>query len=89
MAGQGPDTGPHLGVWADAERTLSEHWAKPYEPSPGEAQAYNKLIHFNKGWRQWKDPVALAHLGGSGGYSMVKLVGSAQFLGVWLDWKLS
>jgi hypothetical protein len=34
-------TGSHLGVWADAERTLGERWAKPYEPSPGEAQAYN------------------------------------------------
>ena len=48
-----------------------------------------ELIHFNKGRRQWKDPVALAHPGGSGGYSTVEPVGSARFLGVWLDWKLS
>jgi hypothetical protein len=44
-----------------------------------------ELIHFNKGRRQWQDPVALAHLVGSGGYSTVELVGSARFLGVWLD----
>jgi hypothetical protein len=48
-----------------------------------------ELIHFNKGRRQWKDPVALALAGGSGGYSTVKPVESARFLGVWLDWKLS
>jgi hypothetical protein len=48
-----------------------------------------ELIHFNKGRRQWQDPVALAHPVGSGGYSTVEPVGSARFLGVWLDWKLS
>jgi len=48
-----------------------------------------ELIHFNKARRQWDDPVALAHLGGSRGYSIVKPIGLARFLGVWLDWKLS
>jgi len=48
-----------------------------------------ELIHFNKGRRQWKNPVALANTGGQEGYSLVKPVGSARFLGVWLDWKLS
>jgi hypothetical protein len=52
-----------------------------------------ELIHFNKGRKQWKNPVALAHPGASGtnnsGYSVVKLVESARFLGVWLDRKLS
>ncbi|EAQ90773.1 hypothetical protein CHGG_02708 [Chaetomium globosum CBS 148.51] len=47
-----------------------------------------ELIHFNKGRRQWENPVALAHPGASG-YSTVKPVESARFLGVWLDWKLS
>ena len=62
-------------------------WAK----TRGMAFAAQKceLIHFNKGRRQWQDPVTLAYLGGRGGYSIVKLVGSARFLGVWLDWKLS
>jgi hypothetical protein len=52
-----------------------------------------ELIHFNKGRKQWKNPVAFAYPGASGtnnsGYSVVKLVESARFLGVWLDWKLS
>ena len=48
-----------------------------------------ELIHFNKGRRQWQDPISLAHPGGGRGYSVVKPVGSARFLGVWLDWKLS
>ena len=48
-----------------------------------------ELIHFNKGRKQWKDPIALALVGGSGGYSTVKPVESARFLGVWLDWRLS
>ena len=58
-----------------------------------------ELIHFNKGRKQWKNLVALVYLGGSGnnndghsgssGYSVVKLVESARFLGVWLDRKLS
>ena len=47
-----------------------------------------ELIHFNKGWRQWKAPVSLALLEGRG-YSTIQLVQSARFLGVWLDWKLS
>ena len=42
-----------------------------------------ELIHFNKGRRQWKDPVSLALPGASGsGYSTVKLVELARFLGV-------
>ena len=49
-----------------------------------------ELIHFNKGRKQWKDPVALAYPGGgSRGYSVVKPVESARFLGVWLDRRLS
>ena len=59
-----------------------------------------ELIHFNKGRKQWKNPVALAHPGGasgnnnsgysgSSGDSVVKPVESARFLGVWLDRKLS
>jgi hypothetical protein len=48
-----------------------------------------ELIHFNKGRKQWEAPVALALPGESGGYSTVKPVDSARFLGVWLDWKLS
>jgi hypothetical protein len=58
-----------------------------------------ELIHFNKGRKQWKNPVALAHpeanngsySGHSGysGHSVVKPVESARFLGVWLDWRLS
>ena len=45
----------------------------------------SELIHFNKGRKQWTNPVALAHLGEGGGYSLVKPVESAWFLGVWLD----
>jgi hypothetical protein len=55
-----------------------------------------ELIHFNKGRKQWKNPVALAHPGanngshsGHSGHSVVKPVESARFLGVWLDWRLS
>ena len=43
-----------------------------------------ELIHFNKGRRQWQDIVALALLEG-GGYSTIKPIESARFLGVWLD----
>ena len=48
-----------------------------------------ELIHFNKGRKQWINPIALADPGEGGGYSIVKPVESARFLGVWLDWKLS
>ena len=47
-----------------------------------------ELIHFNKGRRQWEAPVALALPGGEG-TTEIKPVGSARFLGVWLDRKLS
>jgi hypothetical protein len=47
-----------------------------------------ELIHFNKGRRQWGASVALALPGGAG-TTNVAPVGSARFLGVWLDWKLS
>ena len=55
-------------------------WAK----TRGMAFAAQKceLIHFNKGRRQWQDPVTLAHPGGREGYSIVKPVGSARFLSI-------
>ena len=42
----------------------------------------SELIHFNRGRKQWQDPISLTYPGGSGGYSVVKPVGSAWFLGV-------
>jgi hypothetical protein len=47
------------------------------------------LIHFNKGRRQWKAPIALALPGGQGATSEVKPTESVRFLGIWLDWKLT
>jgi hypothetical protein len=47
----------------------------------------SELIHFNKGRRQWEQPLQLA-LPQGGGTSTVRPVGSARFLGVWFDWRL-
>ena len=50
--------------------------------------AKSELIHFNKGRTQWPRPLHLANPAGQG-HSTIKPVGSARFLGVFLDRKLS
>ena len=47
-----------------------------------------ELVHFNKGRRQWPNPLKLAHPE-EDAHSVVEPVGSCRFLGVWLDRKLS
>jgi hypothetical protein len=48
----------------------------------------SELIHFNKGRKQWSNPVNLAHSTGEG-FDTVKPIPSSRFLGVWLDWRLN
>ena len=48
----------------------------------------SELIHFNKGRKQWSNPVKLAYPVGEG-YDTIQPVPSSRFLGVWLDWRLN
>ena len=48
----------------------------------------SELIHFNRGRKQWSNPIHLAHLVGEG-FDIVKPIPSSRFLGVWLDWRLN
>jgi len=48
-----------------------------------------ELIPFNKGRRQWQNAVKLSTPGTDQGHTSIKPTGSARFLGVWLDRKLS
>ena len=61
-------------------------WAKSRGMAFGPEKS--ELIHFNKGRKQW-DRALVLDLPSGNGFSMIRPVKSARFLGAWLDWKLS
>lgn len=80
-------------------RQLEAAWKTCLEWASTRGMAFapekSELIHFNKGYKQWEQPLQLAAQGaGAAGATeavatTVSQVGSARFLGVWLDWKLN
>lgn len=72
-------------------RQLEEAWKTCLQWAESRGMVFagekSELIHFNKGRRQWSNPVNLAHSQGQG-FDIIQPVPSSRFLGVWLDWRL-